>query len=379
MNVRQVALVATLNLGTLPIAMRPLLVAMVGAHGTGSFTIGGLAAGVAALGMAGTSPWWARSLVRHGDRRVLAVSTLAFLASQVALAVCGGPVAFVALAAVCGLCTPPLASSVRAILARSPGLTRAYAVNSVALEAVYILGPLWVTVWVALAGPATALLASGIAGALGTAVGAALAPPAARRERVRPSRAFLAEPAVRTLGGTYLAYWVCMGAMWVLVPAFARHAGDAGQAGLLVTFWSVGSIVGGLLLAARPPRLPLRTTYVALLAALTVTSLPLLLPAGTVAMMGAIAVFGLALAPWLSIGDELVVATVGPGGSAELFGWLTTVGQLGSALGSALAGPLGDRYGDGPAFLLVTAALGCGLLLAATRRRTLPAARSRGA
>jgi MFS family permease len=376
MNVRRLVLVSALNLGQLPIAMRPLLIAMVGAHHTGSFAIGGLAGGFAAAGMAVTSPWWARSLSRYGDRRVLVASGLVFLLSQLALAVCEGPVAFVALAAVCGLCTPPVGSSVRAILARSTApdsLTRAYAVNSVALEAVYVAGPLWVAGWLTLVGPAAALLATGIAGTLGTGLGAALAPPG-RREPSRRRRAFLSEPAVRTLGGTYLAYWICMGAMWVLVPAFARHSGDTGSAGLLVTVWSVGSIAGGVMFAARPSRRPLRTTYLALLGVLTVTSFALVLPADTVPMMVAIAVFGLALAPWGSVGDELVVATVGSDDSAELFGWLTTVGQVGGAVGSALAGPLGDHYGGGMAFLLVTAALGSGLTLAYARRHTLPAA-----
>lgn len=376
MNVRRVVLVSALNLGQLPIAMRPLLIAMVGVHSTGSFAVGGLAGGFAAAGTAVTSPWWSRSLARYGDRAVLAVSGLLFLLSQVALAACGGPVAFVALAAVCGLCTPPVASSVRAILARSTApaaLTRAYAMNSIALEVVYVAGPLWVTGWLTVAGPAVALLATGIAGALGAGVGAALAPPGRRvREPSRARPAFLSEPAARTLAGTYLAYWICMGAMWVLVPAFARHSGASGSAGLLVTVWSVGSIVGGVVLAVRPSRLPPRTLYLALLGVLAVTSVPLALSTGTVAMMVAIAVFGLALAPWLSVGDELVVAAAGRDGSAELFGWLTTVGQVGSALGSALAGPLGDHFGGGAAFLLVAAALGGGLTFALARRHTLP-------
>jgi MFS family permease len=176
---------------------------------------------------------------------------------------------------------------------------------------------------------------------------------------------------VRTLGGAYLAYWVCMGAMWVLLPAFAAHAGASHQAGLLVALWSAGSLAGGLALAVRGPRGAYRDRYLWLLGTLAATSLPLALPATVATMAVAITLFGIALAPWLATSDQLAAVIAGPR-SSELYGWLTTLGQIGSAIGAALAGPLGDRYGGGPAFLLVTAALAAGLAVALTRRRTLP-------
>lgn len=379
MNVRHHAVVVCLVLAQLPIAMRPLLVALLGAHQTGSFAVAGLASGVTAAGTALTAPWWSRALGRLGDRRVLAVSGALFLGAQAALAVSHGASLFVTVAALSGLCTPPAASSVRAMLPRlvaGTALTRAYAVNSIALEVVYIAGPLWVTTWMTTAGPAAALVASAVTGALGLAAGAALSPAPPHRSRPRgPSP--LTEPAAHTLGGAYLAYWVGMGAMWVLLPAFAAHAGAPGQVGLLVALWSAGSLAGGLALAARPPRGPARDTYLWLLVALAVTSVPLALPTTVAAMAVVIAVFGVALAPWLTVNDELVVLSVGEQRTGELYGWLTTTGQIGSAAGSALAGPLADRHGGGPAFLLVTAALGVGLLLVLLRRRTLPVPRER--
>jgi predicted MFS family arabinose efflux permease len=218
-----------------------------------------------------------------------------------------------------------------------------------------------------LAGPVAALAASAVTGAGALAVGIALAPSAPPRRRRGPS-GVLTEPAAYTLGGAYLAYWICMGAMWVLLPAFAAHTGAPAQAGLLVALWSAGSLLGGLALAARPPRRPKRDSYVWFLGVLTATSLPLALPTTVAAMAVAITLFGLALAPWLATNDQLVPASVGEHRSAELYGWLTTAGQLGGAAGSAL----GDRYGGGPAFLLVTAALGISLAIVLSRRDTLP-------
>ncbi|WP_431927213.1 MFS transporter [Nonomuraea jabiensis] len=372
MNVRLFGLIVCLNVAQLPVAMRPLLIALVGAQ-AGGFTIAGLAGGAAATGMALSAPWWSRGLPRFGDRRILIVSGTLFLATELALATSHGPLQTVGAAALSGLCTPPISSSVRSML---PHLTssgdpaRAYAVNAVAVETVYIGSPLWVSGWVALAGPAAALVASALIGAGALAAGIALVPALAHRDHpAGPS--LLAIPAVRTLGATYLAYWVCMGAMWVLLPAFAAHAGAPYQSGLLVALWSTGSLAGGLILAARSAHGPQRNRYLWLLGTLAATSLPLAMPTTIAAMAVAITLFGVALSPWLATNDHLAAQVAG-GRSSALFGWLTTAGQIGSATGATLAGPLGDRYGGGPAFLVVTAALGIGLAIALHRRETLP-------
>ncbi|HEY1570309.1 MAG TPA: MFS transporter [Pseudonocardiaceae bacterium] len=373
MNVRWVGLAASGNLAQLPIAMRPLLITLLGAQQTGAFAVAGLAGGAAAVGMAVTSPGWSRALFRFGEGRVLAVSGLLFAGAQVALVTCHGPPAFVSVAAVSGLCTPPVAGCVRGALPQltsEEGLTRAYAVNSVLLEIIYVVGPLWVAGWMALAGAAVALFASTLAGVVGLVVTVALVP-AGREPAARVRGGSWSVAAVCTLGGTYLAYWICMGAMWVLVPAFAAHAGRPGQSGLLVAVWSAGSLIGGLALARRPPRRSHRDSYLALLAVLAVTSLALVLPRTVALMAPALVLFGLALAPWLAVGDRLT-SMVGRHRSAELYGWLTTVGQIGNAIGSVLAGPVADRDGGGPAFLLVSAALGLGLAAALSRRHTLP-------
>jgi MFS family permease len=49
------------------------------------------------------------------------------------------------------------------------------------------------------------------------------------------------------------------------------------------------------------------------------------------------------------------VATSAGDRSGEVYGWLTTAGQVGSAIRATVAGPLADHHGGGPAFLVVTA------------------------
>jgi MFS family permease len=372
MNIRHLGLIVCLNLAQLPIAMRPLLITLVGAQQNGDFAVAGLAGGAAAAGMALSAPWWSRALPRFGDRQVLIASGVLFLGVQLALTLNQGPALLVGLAGVSGLCTPPISSSVRAMLPRLTHLqpSRAYAINAITIETVYLAGPLWVTGWAATAGPTAALAISAVAGGAMLAIGSFLAPSSPSRSRTA-GPPLLAMAAVRTLAGSYLAYWVCMGAMWVLLPAYAHHIGASHQTGLLVTLWSAGSLAGGLVLMLRPPHGPQRARYLWLLAIMAATSLPLTLPTTVGAMAVAITVFGSALAPWLATNDQLA-GHVGRQRSAELYGWLTTIGQIGSAAGSTLAGPLGDRYGGGPAFLLVTTALATALAIALCRKRTLP-------
>jgi predicted MFS family arabinose efflux permease len=168
-----------------------------------------------------------------------------------------------------------------------------------------------------------------------------------------------------------MAYMTCIGAMWVTVPAFAAGAGRPNQAGLLATIWAAGSLLGGLLLAARGRRGRSNKAYLWLLAGLAVTSTGLLLPHTVPQMAVAIAVFGLPLAPFLATTDELVARAAPAPGTAEAYGWLLTCGQLGVAVGSSVSGAVNDWLGTTAALLVVPVALTTGVCVALWRRRTL--------
>ncbi|MER7893131.1 MFS transporter [Micromonospora sp. NPDC094482] len=377
MNVpgRAVGLITLMNLAYLPIAMRQLLIVLLGHHSTGSFATAGVASAACGIGLASTAPLTGRLLSRLGDRPVLLVTGLGHLLCLLGLAVVTEPAAFVALAAAAGLSTPPVLGSGRArlaVLVPAPALARAYAVNAVGQELIYVGGPLTVTLSLMLTGPSGALLAFA---ALGSAalVGTALVMP-----RQVPDGRPTAGPAFRsgratvaTLLGTHLGYTASIGAMWVLVPAFATAVGQPDQAGLLVAVWSAGSLVGGLLLARRGRPGSPGGAYLAFLGTLTITSLALPLPRTVPQMAVALAVFGLGLAPWLAVTDEILARAIPAPRLAEAYGWLLTAGQLGIALGSATSGAVNERLGNAAAFLVVGAALVLALATALLRRRTL--------
>jgi predicted MFS family arabinose efflux permease len=228
-----------------------------------------------------------------------------------------------------------------------------------------------VSLWIAVAGPAMALLSCAVLGSV-TLVAAVLLAPAGRPAR-EPPRAptVLGRPGVRTLVTVHLSYMVCMGAMWVLVPAFATEAGHPDLAGLLVTVWSLGSAAGGLVLYLGGADLRRRPAYVLLLGLLTVSSVPLALTTSLWQFGFTLVAFGLGLAPWLAVADGLLAGVAPPPRTGEAYGWLMTAGQAGLAIGSAVTGVLADQRASGPPFLFVTAALAIALTIAISRRTTL--------
>ncbi|MGW3858780.1 hypothetical protein [Micromonospora arida] len=99
----------------------------------GSFATAGVASAGCGIGLAVTAPLVGRLLGRPGARPVLLATGLAHLLALLGLAVTTEPVAFVALATVAGLSTPPAVGSGRAHLARlsAPPRRPAHAVNAV--------------------------------------------------------------------------------------------------------------------------------------------------------------------------------------------------------------------------------------------------------
>jgi hypothetical protein len=137
---RAVAVIVTMNLAQLPVAMRQLL-----AHQkTGSFTVAGLAGAACGVGLAATAPILGRFVGRHRPRPILLAAGAAHLAVLVALTVTTAPVVFVALAGAAGAATPPVLTGGRALLPAlvAPAeVARAYAVNAVGQEVLYVGGP----------------------------------------------------------------------------------------------------------------------------------------------------------------------------------------------------------------------------------------------
>ncbi|WP_433295905.1 MFS transporter [Actinoplanes sp. CA-030573] len=357
--------------GRLAYGLLPLATLFTVQQTTGSYARAGLA--LAAFGLASiTLPLKSRLTDTHGQRRVLPWLAL-FCAGFLALAaLTPWPVPFVALA---GLAAPPLGPAMRSTWRSLTDGTelkqRAYALDAVAEETLYLTGPLLAGVGLALAPARWTLLATAALLLLGTLGMVAAAPPTIATTarlftagplrspgllRVLAARLFTAGP-LRSPGllrvlAVLLVAGAAISAAYTGMAAEAQAAGHPGAAGLLEAAVATGSVVGGLLWSRRHHTRP-RTHHfaglLALLAAglLAASAAPDLISLGVVMGVGGLAVAPLYVVAYLAA-DDLSP----PGYGTEAGTWINVAANAGSALGAAVAGVVTDRSGPGLAFLI---------------------------
>jgi MFS family permease len=350
---------------------------------TGSFLAGGFAVGAFTLAGALMSPVQGAAVDRLGQSRVLvpaAIGQGALLMAFVFVVRGGAPVvAIVAVAALAGVILPPISACIRALWPEvapdAEALDTAYALDAITQEIIYTLGPLLVGAVAVLLSPTASVLLCVTLTVTGTIFFAASA--LSRRWRgalhERSRGGALASSGLRTLLGSAVFGGVVVGAAEVGLPALAVHLGSRGSAGVLLALFSLGSMLGGLIYAARSWRLSIGSRYTAILLGVEISMAPLIavhsLPAGLLFS----AVAGLGVAPMLSCQFSLVGALAPMGTTTEAFTWHRAATVSGIAGGSALGGALVDAAGGSAAF-----ALGCtGAALAAVlavlgRRRIEP-------
>jgi MFS family permease len=356
-------------LARMPIGIDSLAMVLFTRAETGSFATAGLVAAAFGIGSGTSSPVQGRLIDRHGHARVmlpLAGLHATSLGLLVAFGLNGAP-AFVLV--LCGLAAgasiPPVGSVVRPLLPSLLGsdaslLPTAYAVDGIAIELVFIAGPLLTAVIVSVGSPAIALLVSCGFVLLGTLV--LVTAPASRAwtpsggDAERHLLGALASPGVRTIVAATAPIGFALGATEVTMTAFATDHGSRAAAGALLALWAAGSGVGGLTYGAREHGSAPGARWVRLAVAFPLCSVPLLV-APSIAVMTVLALIaGLCLAPYMAAANQLV-GDVAPAGSVtEAFAWPITAIALGAALRSAAAGAIAQAIGWRPGFVAVVAA-----------------------
>jgi MFS family permease len=377
------ALVVLGLVARLPIAVVPLAIVLFLRETTGSFATAGAVAAAFALAAGLSAPLQGRAIDRRGQSRLLvpfALVNAAALAGVIALGLGGAPpVAIAGAAAVAGGAMPPISACFRSVmvdlLEGDQELLRAgYAIDSLAIEGVFILGPLLTALVVAAASPEAALAAGALLGLGPTAAFAALpASRAWRGEHAGGGRAgALASPGVRTLALTALPIGICFGTLEVALPAFGAEHGAASIGGVLFAAMSLGSAAGGLAYGAAAERLgPLTRGYLLLVAALPLCFLLLLLPGSVAAMIVLVPFAGCVIAPLTAAENQIVAAVTPRGAGTEAYTWLIMSTVLGIAAGNAAAGAIVQAAGWREALLAACAAAALGAALSIARRATL--------
>ncbi|MBB1243452.1 MFS transporter [Streptomyces durbertensis] len=368
--------------GRLPNATAHVAIVLFVRSEGGSYTLAGVLATVYGLATAVGQPLLGRAVDLVGQPRVMLPAALLSALGMLAFAAIGiEPLALAAAAVlVAGLFTPPLEGGLRAlwpsVLGRQDRVHRAYALDSVAQEVMFTIGPLVVTLAVALWSEAGALLVINVIGVLGALSVVASEP--SRKWRSAPREAHwlgaLRSPGLLALLGAFLFVGMALGSITVAAVAYADGEHGVGTNlvyALLMSGIGFGALVGGLAYGARdwagPPEPRLRV----LIGLLAVGYLPLLLVPGYLAMTALACLAGLFLAPALSCAFVVVDRHAPRGTVTEAFSWLVTTFGVGAALGTAVVGPAIEGGGVVGGFVVPGAAGAAALLVLLATRRAL--------
>lgn len=364
-------------LGRLPNAMAALaIVLFLRSQGAGYGLAGTLSALYGAAVAVG-QPLLGRAVDRRGQPRVMTAAALLSAAGFALLAVTGPaplPVAVVAVL-LAGVATPPLEGGLRAlwpdVLRDGDRVRKAYALDAAAQEVLFAVGPLLVTLAVATASEAAAVVLTGLLGVAGTLVVVT----------TRPSRQWRAEEreahwlgALRSRGlsallGACFFVGISLGAVSLAAVVYGDAHGGGPVAAYVLAANGAGALAGGLGYGARHwPGVPERRLRILSLG-LAVCYPPLLLVPGLPWMLPLAALSGFFLAPTLACGF-LVVDRHAPAGTVtEAFSWVVTAIGVGAALGTAAAGLAAQHGGTAAGFGVAAAgALVATLALLSTGR-----------
>ncbi|MFI9581794.1 MFS transporter [Streptomyces sp. NPDC052236] len=376
--------------GRLPNATAHIAIVLFTRAEGGSYTLAGALTAVYGLATAVGQPLLGRAVDLYGQPRVQLPAAVVSALGMVLFAATdpggtgtgtgtgAGPgsliVAYAAVT-VAGLFTPPLEGGLRAlwpsVLSREDQVHRAYAMDAVAQEIMFTIGPLLVTVLVSLWSPGAALLVINAIGVLG-ALSVVLSEPS-RAWRSAPREAHwlgaLRSPGLLALLGALFFVGLALGSITVAGVAYADDHGRESVYGWLMAAIGLGALIGGTVYGARQwagaPESRLRV----IVGLLALGYLPLALTPGVAAMTALCAVAGVFLAPALACAFIVVDRHAPRGTVTEAFSWVVTTFGVGTAVGTAVAGPAVELGGTAWSFAVAGAGgVAAFLVLMATQR-----------
>ncbi|GAA3197169.1 MULTISPECIES: MFS transporter [Streptomyces] len=365
--------------GRLPNATAALAVVLFVRAEGGSYALAGALSAVYGVCTAIGQPLLGRAVDLCGQPRVMLPAAVVSALGMALPAVVGLhplPLTYAALA-VAGLFTPPLEGGLRAlwptVLKGPERVHTAYALDAVAQEVLFAVGPLLVTVCVATWSERVALLVINVIGVLG-ALWVVVSPPS-RRWRSEPREAHwlgaLRSSGMLVLIGAFFFVGLALGSIAVAAVAYADEHGGGMVSSYLLSALGAGALAGGAVYGARewPGRPEGRLRL--LVALLALGYLPLVLVPGVVGMTALTGVAGVFLAPALACAFVVVDRHAPKGTVTEAFSWLVTTFGVGSAVGASVVGPAVERGGAAAGFAVAGVAGVAALLVLVVTKRFL--------
>jgi MFS family permease len=389
-------------IGRLPMSMFGLGTVLLVKATTGQYGLAGFVSGAGSIGYAVCAPRIASLADRFGQGRVLRPLVALFAVSTTVFIACAelrAPVwALLLTGCLAGASMPSLGSMVRArwstLLAGSPKLHSAFALESVVDEMIFVAGPAVVTLLATKLLPASGVGTALVMCVIGTLLFAAQRrtepphrlraaiaagkpgtvtqghePPATRglaggrlRARAlarRPRRRGLAAPGLATLAPAYLFLGAMFAAIDLSTVDFAQVQGHKPLAGFILGTYALGSALGGLWYGSRTWRAPLERRFVVTLAITVAGVASFWAQPSLVSLDLTMLVCGLTISPTLIAGYSLIERQASDLRRTEAMTWLSSTISVGVAIGSSVAGQLVDAAGPRMSYVF---AAGCGAL-----------------
>jgi MFS family permease len=375
----------------LPISMAPLATVLLVQQVRGSYAVAGLVTAAYALGATLGTPLLGRLTDRVGQPRVIGPSGLVSAAFLVALALTAAAGArdavLVPLAAGAGVAAPPFGAVMRGAwrvaLPEERDRLAAYALDAVAIEFVFVVGPLLVGLMLVTTPAAVPLLVTAGLLAVGSVVYARAPAVRAWRPEPHPDGEDAVAPSPLSSAGVRLVLVVTLlvslgfAHIDLSIAATAREAlGDPGRVGLLFACIAGGSAVGGLWYGSRHWSGPERRRLPVALSGVTIGLAAVAVLLGGVegvvrrppfaALAVLLVVAGMSIAPAIIAINNLVDALAARSRLSEAQAWVSTMYTAGGAAGTAVAGLLVDDGGPGRGFAGACLLMGAGMVAAAT-------------
>jgi MFS family permease len=378
-------------LGRMPISMIGLGTILLITAITGRYGAAGVVAAAGSVGSAICAPLMARLSDRLGQHQVLRPQAAVFALAVIGFISCAqlrAPFwAMLATGALAGASMPSLGSMVRsrwsALIGGSGQLLQtAFALESVADELIFVIGPAVVTVLATEVFPAAGVAVAALLCVTGTLLFAAQRrtqpvprprPPRAARRASAPSLIALV-PSLIALAPVYLFAGSMFATIDLSTVAFAQEHGHKPLAGLILGTYALGSAVGGLWYGSRTWRAPLERRFAVSLGCAAAGVATFWAMPGLLWLTAVVFFSGMAIAPTLIAGLGLIERQAPAERRTEGMTWLTSTISVGMAAGAAIAGHVidvgGARWGYGYAAGSAAAAVAVCLL----GRRRLSAA-----
>ena len=344
-----------------------------------SYGAAGLVLAATSAGQAIAGPLTSRWMGVWGMRRVLVLTLIICSAAvgTIAFAPKLPIIVYMAVGLIAGLSYPPIQPAVRTIypkLVNSSQLTPLYSLDASAQEIIWIVGPVVATLLATQISPVLAIVVAvifmvsgGIWFISSPEVGQVRIPRARRK-----LGAVLTRPPVML--ATVTGFLMIGGAASVEAGVVATFGESGPEAGIVLAFFAIGSLIGGLAFGHRPIgpwALAFRIFGVFAGIALAAAFLDFWWLSAT------LVIAGLGVAPALAVMFTIVSASVKFSETAEAYGWVGTGQLIGAALGSALAGFMIDAFDAHGAFWVAAVLTFLGFLVAMVFRRAHPDLRGR--